>query len=308
MMQFNLVNIKQRLGYFLSLVALMIFSQSCEDKIDVDIQNGDPQLVVDGWLNNFGGNQRIRLSLSQPYFDNGAIPQLTGAIIRVVNEDTEQVFEFIDQENGNYIYTQAPGERIVQQGFNYRLEVEWAGMTFEAFARANRTTVVDSITYEFEEISTFNQTEGYSAQLHATDSVGAPDFYWVKTFKNGSMLVRPNLINNVYDAAGGPGSDGFPFIPPIRFRATDSNDLYQVGDSIRVEIHSIDRAAFFFLDQARNQLSNGGLFATPPENIRSNIRNTDANSMAPLGWFGVSIVETLAGVIENVESGTILPD
>lgn len=271
---------------------------SCEDKIDVETSFGEPQLVVNAWLNNLEGQQRINLSMSQAYFDNGPIPRVTGASVKVTELISETEYLFTDINNGDYIWQPTANEKLVNLDGNYKLEIIWEGNTFNAFARGNRTIPVDSITYEFEEVSTFNEKEGYSAELHGTDIAGAPDFYWIKTYKNNQLLNRPGLVNIAYDGAGGPGADGFPFIPPIRSRATDNDNLYQMGDSIKVEIYSIDREAFFFIQQAIGQLQNGGLFATPPENIRSNVINLNERGPKALGWFGTSLVESLAIKVE----------
>ncbi|MGY6560511.1 MAG: DUF4249 domain-containing protein [Luteibaculaceae bacterium] len=280
-----------------ALFAVMFLS-SCEDRIDVDLETGEIQLVVDGWLNNFDGQQRIRLSTSQPYFDNGPIPQVTGAQVSVANLDLNLIYEFEDMGNGNYVYNQPLGERIIKQNHNYQLTVTWEGNIFTALSRANRTTVVDSITWEFREAGPFNSPAGFFAELHGTDSAGAADFYWIRTFRNGQLLQRTGLVNIAFDGAGGPGADGFPFIPPIRFRATDGNSPYEAGDSIRVEIHSMSREAYFFMEQALNQISNGGLFATPPENIVTNLVNQDPNGPRALGWFNVGMVEWMGRKIE----------
>jgi len=287
-------NIKNILLGLFSAITII----GCEDRIDVETSFGEPQLVVNAWLNNLDGVQRINLSMSQAYFDNGPIPRVTNASVKVTELNSETVYEFVNNNNGDYTWVPTDNEKLVNLNGNYLLEIIWEGNTFNAIAKGNRTIPVDSITYEFEAASAFNDKEGYAAELHGTDIAGAPDFYWIKSYKNNQLLNRPSLINTAFDGAGGPGADGFPFIPPIRSRATDGDDLYQIGDSVKVEIHSIDREAFFFIQQAVGQLQNGGLFATPPENIRSNIINLNPNGPKALGWFGTSLVESLAIKIE----------
>jgi hypothetical protein len=93
-----------------------------------------------------------------------------------------------------------------------------------------------------------------------------------------------------------------PFIPPIRSRVTDDNDPYQVGDSLRVEIWSINEETFEFLRQVESQMLNGGLFARIPENVRTNITPQSPNTQA-LGWFCVSEISRRGLKIKQLKEG-----
>ena len=59
---------------------------SCEDVIDVDVNNAEPRLVIDAsihWIKGTNGNtQLIQLSLTAPYFDD-SIPPATGANVAI---------------------------------------------------------------------------------------------------------------------------------------------------------------------------------------------------------------------------------
>ena len=64
---------------------------SCEDVIDIDVNNAEPRLVIDAsihWLKGTNGNtQLIQLSLTAPYFDD-AIPPATGANVFILIQVT----------------------------------------------------------------------------------------------------------------------------------------------------------------------------------------------------------------------------
>src|SRR3546814_15348487 len=78
------------------------------------------------------------------------------------------------------------------------------------------------------------------------------------------------------DAAYGEGADGLQFIEPVA-DFTPGDDPYRPGDSASVEIASIDRRTYGFLSQVMDQSTNAGLFATPPANVRPNIKSRSAN-------------------------------
>ena len=107
----------------------------------------------------------------------------------------------------------------------------------------------------------------------------------------------------------GGNIDGLPFITPTReginpFYDDDDDDEfeppYKIGDHVRVEIHSITEDAFFFLQEMDVQLNNGGLFAVPVSNVRTNIQNINPNSsIQAVGYFGTTAVSSLQGFIEG---------
>ena len=56
--------------YIYILFATIIFSISCEDVIEIDINEASGDLVIDAWIDNRNQAQEIRLTEAQAYFDN----------------------------------------------------------------------------------------------------------------------------------------------------------------------------------------------------------------------------------------------
>jgi len=127
-----------------------------------------------------------------------------------------------------------------------------------------------------------------------------PNFYWIKTYINDQLISDPNFINLSVDAAQGAGSDGLAFIPPIRTGITTFPNIFQKGERVRVEIHGISFETYNFIVQAQSQITNGGLFATPPYNVVTNIVNEDGSTNVEnqaVGWFSVATVLGLEEVV-----------
>jgi hypothetical protein len=100
-------------------------------------------------------------------------------------------------------------------------------------------------------------------------------------------------MNLAFDMAGSPNSqDGGLFIWPIRYGAlNDFRSPYSVGDKVRVEIHSITPETYYWLQLIRNENQNGGLFATPPSSIGTNIFNFNPSKRTNVaGFFCMSAV------------------
>ncbi|MGZ3931657.1 MAG: DUF4249 family protein, partial [Bacteroidia bacterium] len=119
------------------------------------------------------------------------------------------------------------------------------------------------------------------------------DYYWIKSFKNGVLYNKGSQINTAVDGAYSNGADGFLFIPPIADGITQRGDLFQLGDVCRVEIHSISKETYDFLNQVQTQTTNSGLFATTPENIRTNITTPSGAATKAIGWFNMASVSAL---------------
>ena len=287
-----------------------LFFQACEDVIDVTLTEADPELVVDGWLTNLSEEQEIKLSLSQPYFDSGLASGVENATVRVTSSNGGD-WEFLHQGEGRYTWTPTGGEVLGVVRDSFTLEINWEGRTFTSSSRMNRVPPIDSIVTEFREDEVFGP-DGIYAQFFARDPLGNGDTYWIKTFKNGAYLNKPAELNIAYDAGFDPGSriDGLIFIPPIREfvnRIPDPDDFedngdippYNVGDQIRVEIHSINLPVFRFLETARDQMRNGEntIFAIPLSNTRGNVVDAATGKLA-LGVFCVSAVSSLEIEVE----------
>ncbi|MCR9289416.1 MAG: DUF4249 domain-containing protein [Bacteroidetes bacterium] len=294
------------------LFILTVFTQlftSCEDVVDIKTDPLTPQLVVDAWLNNRSEPQTISLSMTQPYFQNSLPEGIGGATVKVIRGDNE-VFEFTETENGQYNWTPSDDETLGIVNDEFNLSIELDGKTYESASTMNRTPVIDSITQEFR-VDEFGFPDGIYAEFFARDFVGEGDTYWIKTFKNGVFLNKPSEINFAFDAGFSQGAavDGLIFIPPIREAINrtadadtdDNSDVapWNLEDEIRVEIHSINHDAFYFLSTAQRQMLNGqnGIFSEPVINTPGNIFSVNDEEEV-LGVFNVAAISELTKVVE----------
>lgn len=287
--------------YILSIAFLssLFFINACEDPIDVELSDAPAIITVDAWLNNRPEPQVIRLTESQPYFENSFVKGINNATVTVRRDDGE-VFEFVSDGEGNYIWTPFAEDVIGVVGNEYSLSIDANGESLSSVATMHRVPEIESIEYEFRD--DFIE-DGIYAEFIARDFVGVGDTYWIKTYKNGEYLNLPEEINIAFDAGFDSGSpvDGLIFIPPVRFLTNpaieaDPSDTIQVspydpGDMIKVEIHSINNAAFDFMETTRDQLINGsnGIFAEPLVNSRGNVTNNTTNGTV-LGVFNVAAI------------------
>lgn len=280
--------------YILAIISIFGLA-SCEDSITVDNGFEASQIVVDAWITSEAGEQIIEVTETQDYFDNRLPTGITNAKVNVTNGT--EIFNFIHMDEGKYVWKSIiEGETIGNVGDEFTLKIELDNTTLTSTTRLNRVPEIDSISI-FLEDDAFGAEEGYFAELYARDLPGKGDTYWVKSYRNDTLLNRPQELNIIYDATFDAGTDidGTTFIRPLRFAVNAIDDDgrprdLNLGDKIKCEIYSISNEAFRFLQIVREQTTNGdnSIFALPVANSRGNIRNGDGDLV--LGIFNVAAV------------------
>ena len=287
----------------LSALLASIFLFACEDEIFPELEPAEPLLVIDAWINNKPETQVIRLTETQGYYNSNTPPAVENASVAVVDENGKQYVFAYSGQNGEYTWTPNATDSVFGQiGLTYQLTIGYGEEIYEAQSTMNRVPEIDSVTFEFESGDSF-LPEGYLAEFFARDFVGVGDTYWIKTFKNGVLLNKPNEINIAFDGgfSAGGNVDGIYFIQPIRnatnpFDVDENDELlpsYLPGDSVYIEIYSITNEAFIFLNEMRIQTDRPGgfaeLFATPLSNVPTNIAYSET-AVPAVGYFNVSAV------------------
>ena len=294
-----------------SLRTLILFVSSiafvaCEDIISPTLEKANPVLAVDAWINDKNETQIVRLTETQPYFQNTAPAGVSGAAVSITDNEGKNYF-FIESSNkaGDYTWTPPTSSEVFgKPGNAYRLNIQLTtGEVFTSTSYMGRVPVIDSVTLTFEPKNAI-QPDSYIAEFWATEVPGSGDTYWIKAFKNGVLLNKPEEINIAFDAgfSAGGNFDGVTFITPKR-RGVNPNDVdandkaispYQPGDSLNVEIHSLTIEAFNYMNEVVIQTNRPGgfseLFASPIANVSTNIFNVNKTGPSAVGFFTVSAV------------------
>lgn len=280
----------------------------CETTINPRLDNAERILVIDAWVNQKMERQEIKVTRSQPYFENTFPTKLPGATVFITDLTTGEVYNF--QEGPSSYYWDPASNPFGEIGHTYQLVVIADGERFEAESELRRVPPVEGIKFTYDEEDLVIKQEHYKAEFIASDLPGAGDTYWIKAWKNGHFLNNPTELNVVYDAgfSAGQSVDGTSFIIPVRKNFLNPLDKvpgkpnefkppYLVGDSISVEIHSITPIAFDFLYGLYFQIGRTGgfseLFSMPLANVITNITPASKTSTTPVaGFFNVAAVSS----------------
>jgi hypothetical protein len=280
----------KRIYPILGAIIFTFLFTSCESVIKVPVKSGPAKLVVDAFVNNLNTNQKIRLTKSIGYFDPSRTePGVTGATVAILDTTAfpVKVFLFADSGKGNYIFKPNPstGDTFTI-GHNYALIVVDGKDTLFSLSKMNPTVTIDSLHLQFE-IGNGGFKRGNYVELFANDLKGLGDNYWIKTYNNDTFQNLISEINLAQDMGNNSnGQDGGLFIWPIRYGAINNfQKPRRPGTKVRIEVHSISLETYFWLNLVVNENLNGGLFATPPANIGTNIFPLDSKKSVPVAGF-----------------------
>jgi hypothetical protein len=258
------------------LLAALTTLSACEDVIDVAVPEGQPLLVVEGAVTDQPGPYVVKLTRTLPYFQNQALPPVPGAVL-TLRDEQGQVETLREQAPGTYATSAFQG-RI---GGRYWLRIQAEGEEYEAETEIRRTPPIDSIRAEYREEKGFDEA-GYYLLYYGPELPGLGDYYRFKVFRNGRLLNRPeDLFVRSDELVDGRYIGAFELN-----NNQGEEETFARGDRVRVELNSVPRDYYFFLNEIVTQLNNTGLFAAPPANVRTNVRNLRAPAGRPAaGYF-----------------------
>jgi hypothetical protein len=264
--------------FFFFLAALPLLG--CEDVVDVNIPKGQPLLAVDGAITDQPGPYTVTLTKTAPYFSETELPRVSGAVL-VLQDDQGQTETLSETSPGTYTTNGTVQGRI---GGRYTLTIRSEGQEYRAETEIRRTPEIDSLRAEFRGQDGFRD-EGYYVLYYGKELPGEGDYYRFKIFRNGVLLNEPSdLIVTDDEFVDGNYINGLEL----------NDDPFEKNDLIRVEASSLPRDYYFFLNELLTQINNGGLFASPPANVRTNVRNLTSSdpTKAAVGYFAGYTVRT----------------
>jgi hypothetical protein len=253
-------NIRISILLLLSMAGL----SSCEDVIEYDLQNTVDKVVVEGLVTDQPGPYTIRLSRTNGYLNQSAPPVITGAQV-YISDNTGLVDTLTEQGNGIYLTTPKLQGTV---GRTYTLRFTTGGKEYTASSLLRPVAHLDSLTFEFHEEKP-EIDSGYSSFLHFQDPAGKGEFYkfdiWINGQKRNDIAV---VSDEIYDGADAKAEIGY---------------LLQLGDTMRLDMYSLDKPAYDFWNGMQILFYQGGSpFDSPPANAPTNVSN------GAIGFFGAS--------------------
>jgi len=243
---------------------LIIFFSSCKKIIEVDTNNAQPQIVIEGQISDQLTDQKIIISKSVGYSEPGVYPKISGAVV-TVNDDKGSRYTFTEKTPGVYVQAMrgVPGN-------TYNMSVTIDGKTYTASSKMPNLIKLDSIGIES---NNFFGKERKNAAAYLSDPANEINFYRFNLYVN-------NIISNRIYVNNDRLTNGNKLRIQLFYGTDDEdNDGLKSGDQITVEAESIDTHVFDYWYSLSQQTGRGPNQGTTPANPPSNISN------GALGYF-----------------------
>lgn len=249
----------------LFLIAVVVFSFSCEKVIDIPLNEADRRVVVEATLYDIPNESCIKISKTGSVYDDEGFEKISNAQVRVTDDlGTVTVFTESPTEPGTYVEPSF----VTMPNRVYSLDIIDGSNNYTATAETNSTPMLDSIDYQIQTDGFFQEPgdTNFFTFYSFTDVASETNFYQCIPIKNG----EPSNTDYITDDELFNGNS---------FRQPFFADAFESNDTLDVVLLSINEGAYtFYLSLAAN--SDGGGFAPTPANPVSNIEG-DA-----IGYFG----------------------
>ncbi len=252
--------------FFALLPMLLLAMQSCQDVIDIDLNDADPKYVIEGAVIEGVDSITVRVTQTASFFDATPPKGINNATVVITMPGGQEV-ALTSIGNGYYRTT---GQTITMEAF-YSLRVNVEEQEFTATTYMPAPVSLDSLEVVYSD-GMFGQEGTYNVFINFNDPAGISNYYKMNTTLNDTLLNGADEIMVTDDAL----VDGNAIYMPIFIRDFDP------GDSVAIELQSIDKATYkFYQTMTAVASSNAGSpFSATPANPESNIKG------GALGIFG----------------------
>lgn len=282
-----------KLIYF--LIALYTFS-ACEKIVDVDLPSDDPKLVVESQITNKKEVWKVKLSLSQAYFDQKKAENVSTASVNISGTDGSNV-DLIYADTGLFVSQDSMQCMI---GETYTLTINYNGKTYTASEKLANGFPIDLMLSFFLPSTNGFVESGYYIFIQGKENDYKGDSYFWKFYRNDTLKEDFGLLaeNDEFGPVSYLNASIDPDDPlkglaenilprPFGFRVNP-------GDTILLEQYNLSPKYYQYLFDVQNQLNRSGTpFDPPPANPNNNISN------GGLGYFSVAHYTSKQIVVEE---------
>ncbi|MBZ9630658.1 DUF4249 domain-containing protein [Salegentibacter sp. LM13S] len=266
----------------LLILFLVLSLSSCEEVIDLDLEQSEPRLVIDAsllwYINTNGNEQQIVLSKTTGFYEDEPQPVVEAEVI--IEAGNGEEFIFVHQEQG--IYTNVAFNPKFEE--NYTLEINYQDETYSATSSFVPVAGIDYIEQNSEGGFT---REDLEIEAFFTDPAGEDNTYFFR-FSN---LTTSKVSLEIYEDEFTDGNE---------VSASYSNDELTAGDEILISMEGITKPFYnyLFILQTQGGNNGGGPFQSQPATVKGNIVNETNPDNYPFGYFRLSEADSTTYIVE----------
>jgi hypothetical protein len=250
------------------LTVLILFLNSCEQIIEVNLKNGSPETVIEGFITNGNGPFTVKLSNSQNYFNQGIINGIDSADVEI--SDSQRSEKLMNIGSGIYATKQLRGI----SGKNYTLKIKKGEKSYTSSLILPPVVKIDTVYFQK---GLFN-SDSLSAFVQFQDPQQTENYYRIRVIRNG--LYAKEDYNLVSDAH----TNGMTILAPV------FNENFAPGDKVEVELWNLNPITWKYFKGLSDIIQNGASMQAPGNPV-SNI------SGGALGYFGAWGIATFEIIV-----------
>ncbi|RUA33659.1 MAG: DUF4249 domain-containing protein [Bacteroidetes bacterium] len=277
----------------LSLFLAVLLSWSCQEVIDLELNEADPRIVIEGEIVNKNTIHRIRISESLNYYDTGRMNPVSDAEIRLLDENNNVISGFIyNPQDSNY---QTYDSLRLEIGAEYKIQIEINDELLEAKGKLLENATLDSIYYlSDKEMQALGQPvfgEGYFLFVDGRLNNEGVEYFKLDVIVNDTLRNSRGALSNSILTSEFFGKE---------FQALPVPGSFEEADTVDLELYTLNEDVYQYYVEFINLLFNdGGVFSPPPVNPDSNIKNITNPENEPLGFIQFSSVQRRSLVIKK---------
>jgi len=269
---------------FILMLFTATFLTSCEDVVNVDLEEAAPRLVIDAsinWQKGTAGNiQKIKLSTSTGYFDSN-IPTVSGAVVNVKNS-IGTTFDFLETTPGTGEYISSTFVPVLNE--TYTLTVIANGQTLTATETLKPVPPIDKVEQEIKP-GFGDEGDVFEVKTYFTDFAFTKNYYMVKFKSTRKAIPEFNI-------------DDDEFFQGNQVFALYRDEDLEVGDQLEITLYGISERYSNYMNILLGIADGGGPFSVPPATLRSNIVNQTNFDNYVFGYFTLSETDHINYTIE----------
>lgn len=270
--------------FFIGILFLCtLFFASCEKVIDLDLNTANPAPVFESYLEN-DSVCYVKATLTSSYYDASESPPLTDASFTISDNNGNR--ETLIHE-GEGIYRGQNLRGVV--GNTYTLTANWNTNTYTAKSTMQPLVPIDS--FSRRSVASFfgpprpGAPPRFWIYVNYTDPSARKNFYAIRTTYSDSTETGVTSVTD-YSIDDDDLNDG------IATRSFTSFRPFQPGDTISVELASLDAATHLYFKTLQNAIGGAGAGSAAPANPTTNF------SQGALGYFGAWSKQTQIYIVQ----------
>jgi len=260
----------------LPIILAAVFLTACQQVVSIDLNKTNPQLVIEGIVTDQPGPYSVKLSKTGNYFAPSlTFPTVSNALV-VVADNFGQTDTLKENVSGTYLSSTLSGA----PGSMYTLYVSSEGKQYNATSSMPKKVLIDTL---FSVVRNQSRGEGPGYDIYVTfkDPPELGNYYRINA-TSSEVIPTDSIDGRRYRLYTDKLTNGNEMMERIR-----AGRLVVTGDTITVELYSIDRAAYDYFNTLNDILmSDRAPTSLSPANPTSNISN------GSLGHFSAYTIDT----------------